>query len=92
MFALLCAFAGCLNPLPEEYPSQADSAPNPGGEMSSTPTAPESPPADTDDAPDSVPLGGDDTPARPEPDLDRNVADAGADAGAVDAGEPAVAE
>jgi hypothetical protein len=94
-FAVLSPFAGCLNPRPEEYPSdnaspgQAATGPadNPNREsVDYDPNAasdqPE-PPAAEDLAP-----GLPDAP-RPEPPVPP---DAGADAGPSDAGAPALAE
>ena len=75
--ALLFAFAGCLNPLPEEYPSEADSAPIPGSTTSASPPDGQSAEAAPASEPDSAPANGD------------AGADAGVgDAGAGDAGEP----
>ena len=96
-FALLCAFAGCLNPRPEEYPSDTIS---PGNEASGAPAA-ENPmrqgddgfennaATDPNDAPDS------DDPIVPAPDflVPGPAPDAGVgDAGVGDAGASAISE
>jgi hypothetical protein len=97
--ALLCAFAGCLNPRPEEYPS--DTA-TPGAEAAGAPAA-ENPArqgaegfepnvvSDPNDAPDSDESS--EPPLAPEYIVPAPAADAGAaDAGAGDAGAPATAD
>jgi hypothetical protein len=102
--ALLCAFAGCLNPRPEEYPSDTAA---PGEEAAGAPAGnnpsrqggdgfEDNVAADPNAAPD---LDESSRPAVP-PDVvvpgvppDAGAADGGvADAGAVDAGAPAVSE
>jgi hypothetical protein len=99
-FALLCAFAGCLNPRPEEYPSDTAS---PGAEATGTPAADDDSARqgadafepniadDPNDAPDlEEPI---EPPLPPQlivpaPGVDAGVGDAGAD----DAGAPAISE
>jgi hypothetical protein len=98
-FALLCAFAGCLNPRPEEYPS--DTA-TPGAEAAGAPAADDSArqggdafepniAADPNDAPDlEEPI---EPPLPPQLIVPAPGADAGAgDGGVSDAGAPAISE
>jgi len=99
---LLCALAGCLNPRPDDYPSEAD-APNasrttgpaaetPGFDGASAEGAPNSAPAD-EAAPESPPQP--EQPSRlvpPEPPDAGVEGDAQADAGPGDAGVPALAD
>jgi hypothetical protein len=94
--ALLCAL-GCLNPLPEEYPSE-DSAPE--RRSGSAPPDAQSAESVPVNASDPAPVDGNVLSPAPEPaapDLDVAAADAGsdagvADAGVFDAGEPPAAD
>jgi hypothetical protein len=97
-FALLCAFAGCLNPRPEEYPSDTTS---PGAEAAGAPAAEDSARQGADDFEPNI-AGDPDAPELeepiepplppqlivPSPGADAGVGDAGAD----DAGAPAISD
>jgi hypothetical protein len=98
--AVLCAFVACLNPRPEEYPSSAASpgaeasAPAgglPGGEDPNRQGGDgfeENVATEDAPAPDTVPI----LPPVPGFAEPGGPADAGVDAGAGDAGAPAIAE
>jgi hypothetical protein len=100
-FACFGVLVACLNPLPEEYPSENDSAPAPEGtsgtqsddglDPGATSRAAEPPAAPGDDEaldPDSADRS---RPSVTGADTDAGPdAGAGTDAGAVDAGEPAI--
>lgn len=99
---LVCAFAGCLNPRPEEYPSDtaspdteaaAPGAANPSrqGADNFEPTSiadPNGAPDSTQPAEPTVPPA----PLVPPPSVAPPPADAGVDAGVADAGAPAISE
>jgi hypothetical protein len=100
-FALLCAFAGCLNPRPEEYPSGNGA---PGAEAAGAPAA-DNPARHGDNFEPNATTGPSDDPdpdsAQPiEPPLPPGLvappaADAGVDggdAGVDDAGAPSIAD
>lgn len=98
--ALLCAFAGCLNPRPEEYPTDTAS---PGAEAAGAPVA-DNPmrqgasgfepnvASDPSAAPESTAPAEPTTPPAPLVPMLPAPADAGTDAGATDAGAPAISE
>jgi len=97
---LLCAFAGCLNPRPEEYPSGATT---PGAETNAAPAADNPMRQGGDGFEDNVATGPSGVPdsAQPEPPMTPGFlvpesaadADAGADdAGVGDAGTPATSD
>jgi hypothetical protein len=97
--ALLCAFAGCLNPRPEEYPSDTASPGNAPADAPATgnPSRQGSdnfndpgPSPDSDDSPGSEqPILPESRPDALAPEIP---ADAGADAGAADGGLSSVSE
>jgi hypothetical protein len=98
-FAILCAFAGCLNPRPEEYPSGAAA---PGAEAAGAPAAGDAARQGGDDFEPNITAAPNDPSNEeepiepplppqlivPAPDVDAGVGDAGAG----DAGAPPIAE
>jgi hypothetical protein len=98
-FALLCAFAGCLNPRPEEYPSDTAS---PGAEAAGAPAAEDSARQGGDNFEPNIADEANDAPELEEPTepplppqliVPAPGVDAGAgDAGVSDAGPPAISE
>jgi hypothetical protein len=97
--ALLCAFAGCLNPRPEEYPSDTAS---PGAEAAGAAAADDSARQGGDAFEPNIAGDPNDAPELEEPSepplppqliVPAPGVDAGAgDAGASDAGAPAISE